>query len=92
MTYIDLMLVIGFTGLLKFVITIYSGAIANFHTVCSSLEQALNLLSQLCLHQSSSTGFQRQAFPLLGSRTVSVPQPQPQPISTDSALNSSSNN
>jgi hypothetical protein len=37
-----------------------------FHTIWNSLEQECNLLSQLCLYQSSGNVFKRRTFPCSG--------------------------
>jgi hypothetical protein len=56
-------LVIGFTEHLQIVITSNYNAIANSHTLYSSLKQALNLLSLLyLLWLSPGNGFQRRIF------------------------------
>jgi hypothetical protein len=52
-------------------------ALSLFHNYTLQFPtHALSHLGLLSVQQPSGTGFQQQAFPFLGSRTVPVPQPQ----------------
>jgi hypothetical protein len=66
---------IYWTYCLQYLIAIYSGSIANLHSL-QFTKHALSPLGLMSLQQSSGTGFQRLTFPFLESRTVPVPQPQ----------------
>lgn len=53
----------------------YKGELSPIHIVCSSLQQALRLLSPLSPHQSSGTVFQLRTFPFHSQSNPWPPSP-----------------